>query len=185
MKPGVIERPRRSIRRVFGPASRVTSWFVPTARMRSPRTATACAIVNFSSTVMILPLVKMTSATGCWARLGAALRRRTRRLETVRFMKPLLDPLPTSNSTTPRNFELGRWEFGSWKLQALSPTRSERGFDALGREGHLPDADTGRVEDRVADRGRDPSDCGLAGAGRGHIGPIHQHRLDHGHRCPD
>ena len=43
------------------------SWLVPTATMRSPRTATACAIENASSTVMIFPFVRIVSAGCCCA----------------------------------------------------------------------------------------------------------------------
>ncbi len=50
--------------RVLGPASRVMSWLVPTATMRSPRIATACAIVKRSSTVMTFPFDRMRSGAG-------------------------------------------------------------------------------------------------------------------------
>ena len=46
ISPGVTALPPRSIRLVFGPASCAISWLVPTATMRSPLMATACAIVN-------------------------------------------------------------------------------------------------------------------------------------------
>src|SRR5262245_977410 len=67
MKPGTIDLPRRSIRCVFGPARRVMSALLPTATMREPRTATACATWKVSLTVMIFPLVRMRSAGGCCA----------------------------------------------------------------------------------------------------------------------
>src|SRR5262245_54914601 len=64
-------RPRRSIVLALGPASLEISWLEPTATIRSPLTATACAIVNRSSTVTILPLEKTRSAAPeAWA--GAA-----------------------------------------------------------------------------------------------------------------
>src|SRR5712671_1762247 len=63
----MTERPRKSIRRVFAPASRRMSALVPTFTMRSPLMATACAIVNRSSTVMIFPLERMMSGVVCWA----------------------------------------------------------------------------------------------------------------------
>ena len=62
ISPGMTALPPRSIRLVFGPASRVISWLVPTATMRSPRIATACAIVKRSSTVMIFPFDRTRSA---------------------------------------------------------------------------------------------------------------------------
>ena len=82
ISPGVTALPPRSIRLVFGPASRVISWLVPTATMRSPRIATACAIVKRSSTVMIFPFDRTRSAgpaeaagegpgAGCCARIIA------------------------------------------------------------------------------------------------------------------
>jgi len=40
---------------------------VPTATMRPPRTATACAIENVSSTVMIFPFVRIVSGGFCCA----------------------------------------------------------------------------------------------------------------------
>src|SRR5215207_8569227 len=55
-------RPARSIARVFGPLSLSISALVPTATIRAPLTASACAIVKRPSTVTILPLVKMVSA---------------------------------------------------------------------------------------------------------------------------
>ena len=66
-QPGHDGFAARSMRRVFGPARRAISWVVPTATMRSPLTATACAIEKRSSTVMILPLVRMMSAAACCA----------------------------------------------------------------------------------------------------------------------
>ena len=61
ISPGMTARPPRSIRLVLGPASRPISSFVPTATMRSPRIATACAIVKRSSTVMIFPFDRIRS----------------------------------------------------------------------------------------------------------------------------
>ena len=65
ISPGMTARPRRSIRRVAGDASFATSASLPTATMRSPRMATACAIEKRSSTVMIFPFDRMTSGAGC------------------------------------------------------------------------------------------------------------------------
>jgi hypothetical protein len=45
----------------------VMSALLPTAMMREPRTATACAIWKVSLTVMIFPLNRMRSAPGCCA----------------------------------------------------------------------------------------------------------------------
>ncbi len=56
MRPGITVRPARSISRVVAAARGRTASFVPTATMRSPRIATACAIENVESTVTILPL---------------------------------------------------------------------------------------------------------------------------------
>src|SRR5262245_2501246 len=67
MKPGTMDLPRRSMRCVLGPARRVMSALLPTAMMREPRTATACAIWKVSLTVMIFPLVRMRSAGVCCA----------------------------------------------------------------------------------------------------------------------
>src|SRR6516225_7008904 len=64
----MTERPRRSIRRVLGPAIWVISRSAPTATRRPSRIATACAIVNRSSTVMIFPFDRTTSGAGCCAR---------------------------------------------------------------------------------------------------------------------
>ena len=55
-------------RRVAGVASAPMSRFDPTATMRSARIATASAIVKRSSTVMILPFVRMMSAGCGWDR---------------------------------------------------------------------------------------------------------------------
>src|SRR5688572_24864037 len=68
MRPGMTALPPRSRRRVAAPASRDTSSFVPTATMRLPRTPTAWATVNRSSTVMIFPLKSSTSSGAGWPR---------------------------------------------------------------------------------------------------------------------
>ena len=72
ISPGMTVRPPRSIRRVPAPASLPMSSLLPTATMRSPRMATACAIVKRSSTVMIFPFDRMRSGGGCCARGIAA-----------------------------------------------------------------------------------------------------------------
>src|SRR6478735_2639866 len=60
--PGMTALPLRSTTRVAGPAMAAIAASGPTARIRSPAIAIACAIVNAGSTVMILPLVRMRSA---------------------------------------------------------------------------------------------------------------------------
>src|SRR5258706_735585 len=67
MKPGTIDLPCSSIRCVLGQASLLTSALEPTATMRVPRTATACAIWKVSLTVMIFPLNRIRSAPACCA----------------------------------------------------------------------------------------------------------------------
>src|SRR5438105_3072135 len=69
--PGTTAFPPTSIRRVFGPARRLIWSLVPTATIRSPRTAMACRMEKRSSTVMILPLVITISAAGACARTAA------------------------------------------------------------------------------------------------------------------
>ena len=68
ISPGVTALPPRSIRLRAGPASRPMSALVPTATMRSPRMATAWAIVKRSSTVTIFPFDRIRSGGGCCAR---------------------------------------------------------------------------------------------------------------------
>ena len=89
INPGTTARPRRSILRVAGPAICPICWLVPTAITRSPFMATAWAIVNFSSTVMILPLVRMKSGADCWARVTAPAQKmaRTAPAATVRIQR--------------------------------------------------------------------------------------------------
>src|SRR5262245_36955565 len=64
MSPGITVRRLRSMVRVCGPLSRSVSAAVPTATIRPPRIASDSAMVKRSSTVTILPLVRMVSA-GC------------------------------------------------------------------------------------------------------------------------
>ena len=61
MMPGIIVLPPKSIRWVFGPASRVTAALVPTSRILSPRIAMACRVLKSLSTVRIFPFVMMVS----------------------------------------------------------------------------------------------------------------------------
>src|SRR5262245_65423014 len=69
--PGMIVLPCRSITRVAGPVCGAIAAFGPTARMRSPAIAIACAIVNVGSTVMILPFLRMRSAAMVAGAAGA------------------------------------------------------------------------------------------------------------------
>src|SRR6185503_20451180 len=62
MSPGITVRPRSSITFVAPPASLRMSALAPTATMRCPLIATACAIVKRSSTVTILPPTRIVSA---------------------------------------------------------------------------------------------------------------------------
>src|SRR5215468_375557 len=64
MSPGITVRRLRSMTRVCGPLSLSVSAVVPTATMRVPRIASDSAMVKRSSTVTILPLMRMVSA-GC------------------------------------------------------------------------------------------------------------------------
>src|SRR5262245_39068159 len=72
MRPGITDSPRKSMRRVFGPARRFTSTLLPTPTMRSPLTASACAMENRSSTVMTLPFEKIMSGAVCCAPMNEA-----------------------------------------------------------------------------------------------------------------
>ncbi len=66
MSPGMTARPSRSIVRVSSPASEMIASDVPTAEMNSPLSATASAMEKRSSTVMILPFVRiMSGGRGC------------------------------------------------------------------------------------------------------------------------
>jgi hypothetical protein len=91
INPGMTARPARSTTRVCGPLSASTSAVVPTLRMRSPLTASACAMVKRSSTVMILPL--MSTVSGACARAGVAAAKAanaspTTRLNDGRMLNP-------------------------------------------------------------------------------------------------
>src|SRR5256885_11763248 len=71
LKPGRSSLPSASITRVLGPRQLSTSELEPTATMRSPRTATACAVGLDLSTVQTFALVMMRSAAGRdWAAAG-------------------------------------------------------------------------------------------------------------------
>src|SRR5215813_947818 len=72
MRPGITARPRKSMRRVFGPARRFTSALLPTPTMRSPLIASACAMENRSSTVMTFPFEKIMSGAVCCAPMNEA-----------------------------------------------------------------------------------------------------------------
>src|SRR5262245_53045921 len=66
MRPGVAVRPRRSTTFVDGPIRGRISSFEPTATMRPPAMAMACATVSLASTVTTLPLFSTSSAAaGC------------------------------------------------------------------------------------------------------------------------
>src|SRR5262245_1536342 len=71
MMPGTTVRPRRSMTRVFLPA-----WAfgrpVSTSRKRPSLITTEEAIVFFASMVWILPLMRMTSGSGCWFAFACA-----------------------------------------------------------------------------------------------------------------
>src|SRR5712691_11833366 len=54
--------PARSTTRVQGAVCAAIAASGPTAKIRSPATATACAIVDAASTVMTLPFLRMRSA---------------------------------------------------------------------------------------------------------------------------
>ncbi len=77
-EPGVTVRPRRSMTRVDGPASSMTSRSPPTATIRLPRTATARAQLVAASAVNTAPPVRTRSARsvdvmarGCTTRNGS------------------------------------------------------------------------------------------------------------------
>src|SRR5262250_210625 len=61
MRPGVAERPRRSMTRAFFEASLRISSFVPRATIFPSRTAMACVTESCASTVMIFPLMRIRS----------------------------------------------------------------------------------------------------------------------------
>src|SRR5687767_7229039 len=64
VRPGIAVRPFKSMTCVFGPRSRArTSALAPTATMRPSLTATASTIENERSTVRILPLCRIRSAS--------------------------------------------------------------------------------------------------------------------------
>jgi hypothetical protein len=69
--PGITVLPLRSTRRVAGPVCAAIATSGPTARIRSPEIAIACAIANAASTVMTLPLLSTRSA-GIAARAASA-----------------------------------------------------------------------------------------------------------------
>src|SRR5215470_8785511 len=62
MRPGVTVRPLRSTTRVSGAVWAAMASFGPTARIRSPTMAIACAMVKSRSTVMTLALLRIRSA---------------------------------------------------------------------------------------------------------------------------
>src|SRR5262245_3038374 len=62
MRPGVTVRPLRSTTRVLGAVWATMVSFRPTASMRSPATAIACAMVKSRSTVMTFALLRIRSA---------------------------------------------------------------------------------------------------------------------------
>src|SRR5262245_14089443 len=62
MRPGVTVRPLRSTTRVSGAVWAAMVSFRPTARMRSPAMAIACAMVKLRSTVMTFALLRIRSA---------------------------------------------------------------------------------------------------------------------------
>src|SRR5262245_29213296 len=74
IRPGMTVRPLRSMARVCGPLSLPMSAAVPVATMRPERMASACVIVKRSSTVTILPLMRMVSAGCAFAALSPASR---------------------------------------------------------------------------------------------------------------
>ncbi len=61
-KPGVTVRPRSATTRVAGPASLITSRSPPSATIRPPRTATACAQLDGASAANTRPPARMRSA---------------------------------------------------------------------------------------------------------------------------
>ena len=73
--PGMTALPLRSMTRVAGPAMAAIAASGPTATIRSPAMAIACAIVKAASTVMILPFLRMRSAGLVPARAGMPQRR--------------------------------------------------------------------------------------------------------------
>src|SRR5438067_519592 len=75
MKPGMASRPRRSTTRVREPTQRWISLSLPTAAMRSPRTAIACARGCCESTVKRSPWRRTRSARGCCAAAPVAVAR--------------------------------------------------------------------------------------------------------------
>ena len=62
IRPGIAKRPLRSITRVVSPTYAWISWLVPTAAMRSPRTAIAWPAGRSASAVATTPFVNTRSA---------------------------------------------------------------------------------------------------------------------------
>src|SRR5262245_24852694 len=73
--PGMTALPSRSTTRVAGPVCAAIAASGPTARIRSPETAIACAIVKAASTVMTLPFLSTRSAGPIAARAPGATAR--------------------------------------------------------------------------------------------------------------
>src|SRR5712692_8586345 len=94
MRPGITVRPPTSMTRVAGPTKRRISPSVPTATMRSPRTATACFTEKASSTVATFPLMRARSA-GCSAFGGVGVHpTSSHRLRATRMRRDAAVMLP-------------------------------------------------------------------------------------------
>ena len=132
MSPGMTARPRRSILRVAGVASFRTSASVPTATMRSPRTAIACATVKRSSTVMIFPFEKMTSGAGCCAGRVDTAPANTSATTVARENDRLMCP---PSDTAPR-LRSGQADENLWSVAALDNPPGANIIGAAGRSDH-------------------------------------------------
>ena len=90
ISPGIAKRPARSITRVFSPTCAWISWLVPTAAMRSPRTAIAWTDGRVVSAVATTPLVNTRSAGSTRSAPPAQPSARTDRHEAARVNRRTL-----------------------------------------------------------------------------------------------
>src|SRR5262245_19534048 len=126
MRPGVTVRPLRSTTRVSGAVWAAMVSFPPTASMRSPAMAIACAMLKSRSTVMTFALLSIKSAERTARRAGTICP-----AEGGLVVSPVAAAVP---ATAPAFFKNSRRGIGLSLM--VSPARAEVLFDA-GRPNQL------------------------------------------------